>query len=143
MINTHDVTATMVLNGLPFASGTVTATSVGLNTVMLDEWIEEASGILNSLLKKHAIDPDNLTEDSKALVQTGIKAYAQAQALMKRQFPDIQIQAKMSIWNEVKKTLRETPADLGDSQNTSAAIVTNVTTPKNPVFYNDSKFGRF
>ena len=143
MINTHDVTSTMVLNGLPFASGTVTSTSVGLNTVMLEEWIEEASGILNSLLKKHAIAPEDLTDDSKALVQTGIKAYARAQALMKRQFSDIQVQAQMSIWNEVKKTIRETPADLGDSQNTSAAIVTNVTTPKNPVFYNDSKFGRF
>ncbi|MGI9589214.1 MAG: hypothetical protein ACR2MR_13585 [Dietzia maris] len=145
MIITHDVTATMVLNGLPFASGTVTTTSAGLNTVIIDEWIEEAAGILNNLLHKHDIDPANLEDDSKALVQTGIKAYARAQALMKRQFSDVQIQSQMSIWNEVKKTIRETPGDLGKAQNTAASIVTNITSPPKEisVFYNEGRFRRF
>ena len=123
-----DIKASEVIEELPFAQGSVSKTSTGLNLPMVERFITEATGILSAILKRHNMSYDALDADAAQVVRTGIKAYAKAQCLIKREFPDSQIQLQMGIWRDSKDTLRDSIQDLGASQVASNQVVSNIDT---------------
>ena len=123
-----DIKASEVIEELPFAQGSVSKTSTGLNLPMVERFITEATGILSAILKRHNMSYDALDADAEQVVRAGIKAYAKAQCLVKREFPDSQNQLQMDIWKDSKDTLRDSIQDLGASQIASNQVVSNIDT---------------
>lgn len=123
---THDVTAQDVLDDLPYVTKHITATSEPLSTTLIERWVTQGAGQLNAIMTRHGIDPTTLGDDESELVRSGIIAYALAKSLQKRDADDAEIDRAWETWGSVRKTLRELPQDLGDSENADAVIISNV-----------------
>lgn len=123
---THSVTAAGIVARLPFAPGNVTSSSDALDTDTIDEWIDEAAAQLNALLQRHGIDPSDIGGDTLSIVQSGIRAYAIARALSHRNFPAERVETQWENWNRVRDMLRTEPQSLGDDQEATNQVVSNV-----------------
>lgn len=128
---THSVTAQDVLDELPQRTAHVTATSEPLNTTQIERWVSQASGQLNAIMARHGIDPTTLGNDESELVRSGIIAYAAAKSLTRANAADADVRRQWETWGSVRKTLRDSPQDLGDSQKAENQIGSNVD-PANP-----------
>lgn len=123
---THSVTAAGIVARLPFAPGNVTAATDALDTDTIDEWIDEAAAQLNALLQRHAIDPADIGGDTLSIVQSGIRAYTIARCLSHRNFPAERVEQQWETWNRVREMLRTEPQSLGDDQDATNQVVSNV-----------------
>jgi hypothetical protein len=123
-IQTHNVTADDVVEDLPFATGTVTATSKGLNTPMVERWVKAAAGQLNAILIRKGFDVDNLGENESELVRMGISAFARGRALKKREYDGAG--DELAIFNDVKDTIRRMDQDMGETAPTANSIHSNI-----------------
>lgn len=127
-IFTHGVTASAVIEDrLPFASGTITASSEGLSTSTIEGYITRAAGIINTLLERNGIDPENLGSNETELIKEAITAYVLASALERRQWDRDEVQRAWEAWHSLRKTIRESPSDLGKAD-VQGSIQTNVDT---------------
>ena len=126
---THTVTTSTVLAGLPFAEGTVTSTSSGLNTGVLASWIEEAAGHVNAILVGRGLDPTALDANTAQVAKSCIHAYARAMALTKRQFPADEVSRQWELYNSGRKTLRDLD-ELGASGAAADGVSSNVRASK-------------
>lgn len=127
-VETHNVTPEDVLDDLSMAQGTVTSTSDGLSTDQLDGWIKDAAGQLNSILQGRSISPEDLGDNTRQLVQSGIKAYARAKAYEVREFDGEMIDRAWEEWGSVRKTLRSDDRDMGDDLDADAGVQSSVDT---------------
>lgn len=125
---THSVTVTDVLEAIPVKSSRVGATTDPVSTGMIEKWIESAAGQLNAMLQRHGIDPTSLGDDETELIQSGIIAFAAAMALVKFGGAQDLRSVHFDTWKDVKKTIREQPQDLGNSQKATAVIKSNIDT---------------
>jgi len=124
MINIHGATLSNVVANLPLKAARITATSQPVNTALVQQWIESASGQINALLARHNME--TLGEDEQHLVRAGIEAFAGAMALGKFGADSDTRKPFWDIWNGCRKTVRETPQDLGNSMLPEDAIITNI-----------------
>lgn len=121
-IHTHGVDVAAILARYPTQDSTaITSTSRGINTVLIEALIIEAAGGLNAVLRRHAIDPAALDEESTELVRGGIIAYVIAECLDKLQKTD-QAAGWRAKYDAVRRTIRDMPEDLGTSQSAVAAV---------------------
>lgn len=127
-VNVHTVTVEDVLNRLPMAQGSVTETSKGLNTGMIESFIKTAAGILNALLNRAGASPDTLGADEIELLREGIISYAESRCLVARDYSEDKINRAYRQWEEIRKTIRDYPGDLGQAVSAGARIVSNVNT---------------
>lgn len=129
-VETHNVTADDVLDGLPLASGQVTASSDGLSTTQIDRWIKRAAGRFNAILEGRSINPEKLDDypNFRETIRAGIIAYAQARALEVRQYDGDRVQSREDEYNEIKSDVRSRARDLGQSIDGSSEVRSNVDT---------------
>jgi hypothetical protein len=139
---THDVAAQDVLDELTFNTEHVGATTSPLSTTMIDQWVIQAAGQLNAIMTRHAIDPTTLGDDEAELVRAGVIAYAAAKALTRTHGAEADVRRQWETWGSVRKTLRETPQDLGASQLAENQIVSNIDVDNpTPKRWNSANFG--
>lgn len=120
----HGVAVQDVLDRLPLPSGSVTDTSQGLNTAMIERWIRSGAGVLNSILRSQGKDPVALGIDEKELVKQGIISYAEAYALKARSY-DQQAEAAFRAWDDTRRIIREIPSDMTPSDDPRKRIVSS------------------
>lgn len=132
-IYTHGITVDDVLARYPTQNGTtITATSTGINTPLIEALILEAAGSLNAVLRRHAIDPAALDEEATELVRGGVIAYVIAECMAKMMKAD-QATAWRAKYDVVRRTIREMPEDLGASQSAVAAVAVAPEDDEDPV----------
>lgn len=122
---TFGVLVSGVLEGLPFAEGTVTLDSKGLNTRLITSYITQASGQMAAALVSIGCAPESMTDDELQVIASGVLAYARAQCLMKRSFPDAEIQRQLDVWDAKFTQVLSFRGGLGASDPTSAQIKSN------------------
>jgi len=127
---TFDVLPSVVLEGLPFAEGTVHSASPGLNTGLITRYIQEGSSRICAALASIGADPSALEEDAQGIAHTGVLAYARAQCLIKREYPAAEIDRHLEIWREHLELVTHFVGGLGASDPTHRQIVsTSSATP--------------
>lgn len=122
---TFGVLASRVLEGLPFADGTVTPTSKGLNTSLVTSYITQASGQMAAALVSIGCTPETLTDDELQVVASGVLGYARAHCLIKRQFPEGDYKQFLNEWETSRAQVLRFVGGLGKSDPTAAQIVSN------------------
>lgn len=140
-VETWGVTVEDVLDRLPLARGSVTASSAGLTTGMIERWVRTASGILGALLVRNGIEPDSLGVYERELARDGVASYAESKALAAREYPEEAIRRAWDAWEEVRRTLRTLPQDTGAAHSPRSTVVSSLDvapTRKSPV---PKKFG--
>lgn len=121
-VYTHGIDVAAILARYPTQDTTaITSTSKGINTVLIEALVIEASGSLNAVLRRHAIDPSALDEEATELLRGGIVAYVIAECLDKLQKTE-PAAAWRAKYDAVRRTIRDMPQDLGDSQSAVAAV---------------------
>lgn len=123
---THSVTAGDVTRQLPVKSSRIGAATEPVSTTDLEDWIAEGAGQANAILSRHGIDPTTLGADEAETVRAGIIAYAAAKTLQSMGAPSDVTSRFWETWGSVRKTLRESPQDLGDAQKSTDAIKSNI-----------------
>lgn len=126
-IETHGVTPSDVIDELGFADGTVTASSDGLSTTELDNWINRAAGRVNRVLDARSI-PTDLTDAEEKLAESAIIAFAAWKAARKREFSRDMIDDFRTEWEGAFSELKTDQSSMGDTVDATAAIQTNVDT---------------
>ncbi len=135
---THGVGVEDVLDRLPLAKGSVTETSQGLTTTMLESWMVTAAGILNALMERMAIDPLTLGPNETQLVREGIVCFVEARALAAREYPEDRVARAHRQWDDVRRTVRDFPGDLGKSKSASSTVVSTASSgPSKPKRWGD------
>lgn len=114
-IITHEVTVSSVIDGLPFAQGAIGPSTPGLNTTIISNWIREAAGILNAHLASSGVEIDNLKEDERQVLASGIHAFARAMCLEKRRIDAGQVERQWEIWREARAAAKRFTGGLGQS----------------------------
>jgi len=123
---THGITEADIIQQYPSQDAlSISETSRGLNFGDLRHWRDQGAGILNAILSRHGIDPEDLGDDERELVRSGVIAYVIGSALRRSQKLELS-REYMSEWKDTRKTLSERPQDLGASQNAMNQIITNV-----------------
>ena len=122
---TFGVLSSSVLDGLPFAEGTVTPTSRGLNTNLITSYITQASGQMAAALVSIGCDPEALTDDELQVVASGVLAYARAQCLIKREFPESAYRVHLDEWEARRTQVLHFTGGLGVSDPTNSQITSN------------------
>lgn len=110
-VHRHGVTVDDVLSRLPLAKGSVTASSAGLTTGHIEAWLDQAAGVLNSIVTSHGIDTDNLQPNETMLMVQGICAYAEWKSLAAREYPDGQVERARSEWRDTREIIRQYARD--------------------------------
>lgn len=119
-----------VLEGLPFAEGTVTETSKGLNFSLINGYINEGSVRLAAAMVSAGMAPDELSDDALSMAQTGVLAYARAQCLIKREFSEADVKPYLDQWHEYRDLVTSFVGGFGVSDATSQQIIsTSKATP--------------
>ena len=125
-VYTHEITEADIISQYPSQDAqNISETSRGLNFGDLRYWRDQGAGILNALMARHGITPEDLGEDERQLVRHGIISYVIGSALRRAQKLDLS-REYMNDWKDTKKTLSERPQDLGESQAGSSQVLTNV-----------------
>ena len=106
----HDVTVSDVTDRLDMPSGSMTQTSAGLSTGMIERWIKTGASILNTVVMAQGVDPAELTSQERELVRAGIIAYAEEKALVSRGQDDQKIDRARQEFQDIKRTIREMPS---------------------------------
>lgn len=110
----------------PVQSGIgITETSEGVSLPGLRTLINRAAGRINAMLVSRGITPTDIDGDELAAVQAGIVAYAIAHTLKRAQRLDLADQYARE-WDDVVTLVRDMPGELGDADNPSAHIASNV-----------------
>lgn len=122
---TFGVLVSSVLDGLPFAEGTVTPTSKGLNTNLVTSYITQASGQMAAALVSIGCAPESMTDDELQVIASGVRAYARAQCLMRRQFPEADYRPHLDEWEQSRGMVLSFTGGLGSSDPTSSQIKSN------------------
>lgn len=121
-VHTHGIDVAAVLARYPTQdTTTITSTSRGINTVLIEALIIEGAGALNAILRRHNISPEGLDADAVELLRGAIIAYVIAECMDKlgKAEPGVSWRAK---YDAVRRTLRDWPEDLGDAQRAEDAV---------------------
>lgn len=112
----HGVTASRVLEGLPYPEGRITETGTGVTLPKIREHIQDAAGELNSFMKSRGIDPANLGADEARMAVTGILAYARWKCLaVSPAGPDRLSEDYKAEWEQKRSFFQTLKGGMGDS----------------------------
>lgn len=76
-----NVTVNSVIDRLPVDMSQVTATTDPVSTVAIQDWIDEASAELTSLLHSKGFSEDTLPSTVRDMMKRAVRSYAASQAL--------------------------------------------------------------
>lgn len=126
VVNTYGVTHTDL--DLPYGMRVFAddAGGGGLTVSKVQDFIVRGAGQLGSILIGKGIDPDTLDDLAVETMRAGIIAYATGQCLKLAPGNETLAQRAWEEFGSVRKTLRETPGDLGEAEDKAQTIHTNV-----------------
>src|SRR5690625_2923675 len=139
-VNRHGVTVADILSRLPLAKGSVTETSAGLTTGHIESWIDQAAGVLNSVVSSHGIDVDHLQPNETMLMVQGICAYAEWKSLAAREYPDGPVERARQEWQDTREIIRQYARDF-ESDAPARRIRSGVGRGKKRAEWSNKNFG--
>lgn len=124
MIEVYGVEPGDVLEVLPFAEGTVTADTDGLNTGHLSAWITRGAAHVGALLTRNQITIQAVKEstDAEEVVRSAIIAYAAVRALTRREWYSDPLPLFREEWAAGLEMIKNMPGDLGSPLDRTKSI---------------------
>jgi hypothetical protein len=130
-VETFGVDAQLVIDELPINTRGITSSSEGLNTTKICEWIDEAAAMVAALCVRAGISVEQLaadTDQGRYVARSAILAFAVAKSLEASTTnpDDPRIDRAWTRWREYRAILKDSPGEVGQAQQATSQIHTNV-----------------
>jgi len=133
-IQVHGLTTQMILDELPSSmASNISASSLGVNTIIIARWIQDVAGTFNAILESKGSNVDNLSENATRVIRNGMTDYVVGKVLLKSDYSSDSIAFRFNEYRAAKAELEKTTEFLGNSDSGSS-IVTNVNTSEDTVY---------